>query len=359
MKKRDIRVLIVDDSAVTRQIVSDRLNKTSGIRVISTATDPVVAEHKINRDDPDVIVLDLNMAKMSGLEFMQKMYGKFNCPVVVFSSHAREGNELAKEAMELGALGVVAKPRASGNGADLDRTIGELSTLICTKVKAKDSHWGRPSFITASMNGTGSSTAPMGAMPRTTAASRIIAIGASTGGTDAIRDLLSALPADSPPIVVVIHMPEGFTAGFACRLNKLCQIDVIEARGTERLRPGLCVIAPGNYHLVIKPSNKSYLAVTVDAPAVNRHRPSVEVLFRSVAVHAGSNALGIMLTGMGTDGAEGMVDMYNSGAYTIAQDEESSVIFGMPKEAIRKNAVRAVLPLSDIAQRCVSWMNKR
>jgi two-component system chemotaxis response regulator CheB len=328
------RVLIIDDSAVVRQVLTDELSKHPGIQVIGSAPDPVVARDIIVRERPDVLTLDLEMPRMDGLEFLRRIMANLPMPVIVVSSLTPAGSALALEALELGAVDVLCKPGAA-------YTVGALGNDIAARINAVA---GRQ--MTARKPGVGR---PMvgGAMQATT--DQIIAIGASTGGTQALAEVLEAMPATSPGIAIVQHMPPGFTKAFADRLAKSCRVQVKEAADGDTLTPGRCVIAPGDRHMLVRRKGATYVVELRDGPRVGLHKPAVNVLFKSVAACAGKNAIGVMLTGMGRDGAEGMKEMHDAGAWNIAQDEASCVVFGMPKEAIALGAVDQVLPLPQIA----------
>ncbi|HAT09952.1 MAG TPA: chemotaxis response regulator protein-glutamate methylesterase [Planctomycetes bacterium] len=330
------RVLIIDDSAVVRQVLTDELSKHPGIQVIGSAPDPVVARDIIVRERPDVLTLDLEMPRMDGLEFLRRIMANLPMPVIVVSSLTPAGSALALEALELGAVDVLCKPGAA-------YTVGALGNDIAARINAVA---GRA--MTARKPGAGAGR-PMvgGAMQATT--DQIIAIGASTGGTQALAEVLEAMPATSPGIAIVQHMPPGFTKAFADRLAKSCRVQVKEAADGDTLTPGRCVIAPGDRHMLVRRKGATYVVELRDGPRVGLHKPAVNVLFKSVATCAGKNAIGVMLTGMGRDGAEGMKEMHDAGAWNIAQDEASCVVFGMPKEAIALGAVDQVLPLPQIA----------
>ena len=331
-----IKVLIVDDSAVVRQKLEAELSKDPELQVVGTAIDPFVARDKIVALKPDVITLDIEMPRMDGVTFLKKLMRYYPIPVVVVSSLTAEGSALALEALEAGAVEVMCKPGAA-------YTIGDLAIELCEKIKAaaraRLEQYHKPL------------APPERAQALTKTTDKVIVLGASTGGTRAIEDLLLRFPANAPGTVIVQHMPAGFTRSFAERLNSLCAVKVKEAETGDSVVPGNVLIAPGNQHMIINRSGARYFVEVRDGPLVNRHRPSVEVLFRSAAVHVGSNAIGVMLTGMGGDGAQGMLKMREAGAINIAQDEESCVVFGMPKVACEIGAVHHVLPLSRIADK--------
>ncbi|PWB39858.1 MAG: chemotaxis response regulator protein-glutamate methylesterase [Rhodocyclales bacterium] len=341
----EIRVLVVDDSAVVRQVMSDILGREPGIRVIGAAPDPIFALERMRREWPDVITLDVEMPRMDGVTFLKKIMAERPTPVVICSSLAQAGAETTMQALAAGAVSIITKPTLG-----LKDFLRESSNDVVTAVRAAAASKvrnlaARPAATVSAepIEGAGGSHA----MVRTT--DSIVAIGTSTGGTQALEVLLTGLPPTVPGIVIVQHMPEKFTASFAARLNRLCEIDVFEAKDGQRVVPGRALIAPGGKHMMLRRSGAQYHVEVVDGPVVNRHRPSVDVLFRSVAKYAGRNALGVIMTGMGDDGARGLKEMHDAGARTIAQDEESCVVFGMPKEAIKLGAVDRVMPLQNIA----------
>jgi two-component system chemotaxis response regulator CheB len=347
MSKPRIRVLIVDDSAVVRQTLSDVLSADPGIEVIGTASDPFVAAERMREQAPDVITLDIEMPRMDGLTFLQKIMSQHPIPVVICSSLAEEGAQTTLKALEYGAVEIVAKPRFGTK-----KFLEESSLLLCQAVKAAAAarlrvrtpgHTVEPKLTADAIL-----SRATGAMLQTT--EKVVVIGASTGGTEALRALLEVLPADAPGIVIVQHMPEVFTRAFANRLDSLCQISVKEAETNDTVLRGRALIAPGNHHALLKRSGARYYVDIKDGPLVCRHRPSVDVLFRSAARYAGQNAVAVIMTGMGDDGARGMLEMKEAGAATIAQDEATSVVFGMPNEAIKLGAVDEILPLHSIAQ---------
>jgi two-component system chemotaxis response regulator CheB len=338
-------VLVVDDSAVVRQVMSDILGREPGIRVIGAAPDPIFALERMRREWPDVITLDVEMPRMDGVTFLKKIMAERPTPVVICSSLAQAGAETTMQALAAGAVSIITKPTLG-----LKDFLRESSNDVVTAVRAAAASKvrnlaARPAATVSAepIEGAGGSHA----MVRTT--DSIVAIGTSTGGTQALEVLLTGLPPTVPGIVIVQHMPEKFTASFAARLNRLCEIDVFEAKDGQRVVPGRALIAPGGKHMMLRRSGAQYHVEVVDGPVVNRHRPSVDVLFRSVAKYAGRNALGVIMTGMGDDGARGLKEMHDAGARTIAQDEESCVVFGMPKEAIKLGAVDRVMPLQNIA----------
>lgn len=342
-----IKVLIVDDSAVVRQTLAAIISKDPGIVVIGVAADPFVAADKIREDVPDVITLDIEMPRMDGVTFLRKLMSQHPIPVVVVSSLAEAGSETALRAMEYGAVDIIQKPKLGIKGF-----LEESKIIICDAIKAAASarvkrisaHHDAPSpKLTADAVIAKARTMAMAATTE-----KVVAIGASTGGTEAVRVILEAMPLDSPGMVIVQHMPEHFTASFAKRLDSICRISVKEAETNDTIVRGRALIAPGNKHTLLKRSGARYYVEVKDGPLVSRHRPSVDVLFRSAAQYAGKNAVGVIMTGMGDDGSRGLLEMREAGAHTIAQDEESCVVFGMPKEAIKRGAVDKVMSLDAI-----------
>ncbi len=339
-------MLIVDDSAVVRQTLSDVLSGDPEIEVIATAGDPFVAAERISEEVPDVITLDIEMPRMDGLTFLQKIMSQHPIPVVICSSLAEEGTQSALKALDYGAVDVIAKPRMGSK-----KFIEESRTILCEAVKAAAGARLLPRkpgrVVEPKLTADAILSPATHAMAETT--EKVVAVGASTGGTEALKVLLEALPADCPGIVIVQHMPELFTRAFADRLNTLCRITVKEAQSNDTVLRGQALIAPGNHHMLIKRSGARYYVEIKEGPLVCRHRPSVDVLFRSAARYAGQNAVGVILTGMGDDGARGMLEMKQAGAKTIAQNEETCVVFGMPNEAIKRSAVDKVVPLESVA----------
>lgn len=334
-----IRVLIVDDSALVRKILTQELSKDPGIEVVGTAPDPYIGRDKIVQLKPDVLILDIEMPRMDGITFLDKLMKHHPIPVIIVSSLAKEGSRAALKALELGALEIMAKPGSS-------YSVKDMSEQLIDKIKAVSNV--KAFKITERSEEAGIVPAAGKAMLETS--HKIVAIGASTGGTEAIREILVRLPPDMPPILVVQHMPQYFTRSFAERLDSLCRLKVKEAENGELLAPGKVLIAQGNRHMVLKRSGASYYVEIKDGELVYHQRPSVEVLFSSVARYAGANAVGVILTGMGKDGADGLLQMKNAGAFTIAQDEKSCVVYGMPKEAVSVGAVMKVAPLDKIPQ---------
>lgn len=329
-----IRVLIVDDSAVVRQVLTDGLSKMTDIEVVGTAIDPYMARDKIARLKPDVITLDVEMPRMDGLTFLSKLMQHHPMPVVVVSSLTPENSESALRALSLGAVEIVSKPGTQFSTPDVQKHLAQaIRTASRAKVFARQSE-------TVNKSPTSYSTL------ETT--HKIIAIGASTGGTQAIEKVLKDFPANAPGTVICQHMPPGFTASFAKRLDQVCAMEVREAKNGDAVVPGVALVAPGNQHMLLQKSGAKYFVVLKDGPPVHFQRPAVDVLFQSVARHAGQNAIGVILTGMGADGAKGLLDMKNSGAYTFAQDEQSCVVFGMPKAAIQLDAANEIVPLNSV-----------
>lgn len=354
-QKKKIRVLIVDDSALVRQVLGEILSSDPGIEIMATAADPIIAAEKIRNEIPDVITLDIEMPRMDGLTFLEKIMTQRPMPVVICSSLADTGSETALKALEYGAVEIIQKPRLG-----LKQFMEESKVKICDAVKAAAAARLRPRCISMRVEPKLSADSviqkPKGrAMIQTT--EKVVVVGASTGGTEALRIFLQAMPLDAPGTVIVQHMPEHFTTAFAKRLDSICRISVKEAEDNDTVMPGRALIAPGNRHMLLKRSGARYYVDIKDGPLVSRHRPSVDVLFRSAARYAGRNAVGVIMTGMGDDGAKGMLEMKNTDAFTIAQDEHTCVVFGMPHEAIRLNAVDKILPLDKIAvevlRRCV------
>lgn len=337
-----IRVVTVDDSALMRQVLAQLLSKDPDIEVVGAAPDPYIAREKIKALNPDVITLDVEMPKMDGLTFLEKLMRGRPMPVVMVSSLTEAGCQTTLRALELGAVDYITKPKL-----DLREGMGAIADDLIEKVKAA---------AVAKIRGTGSENGQTASRPNTPLSAAmikttdtIIAIGSSTGGTEAVKEVLEVLPPNTPPILITQHMPEHFTKTWADRMNQICRISVKEAEDGDSVLPGHALIAPGSYHMTLVRSGARYSVRINQDPPVNRHRPSVDVLFDSVAQYAGANAVGVILTGMGGDGAKGMLAMKQAGAYTIAQDEASCVVFGMPKEAIKLGGVDKVLPLGDIA----------
>lgn len=346
-----IKVMIVDDSAVVRQVLTGSLSGHNGIEVIGAAADPLFALERMNRNWPDVIVLDVEMPRMDGISFLKKLMAEHPTPVVICSTLTEKGAATTMEALAAGAVAIVTKPQ--GN---LRQFLVEATEELVSAIKAASQ--ARLKRMPGSASAPAPALAPKltadailpaggpAAMTRTT--ERIVALGTSTGGTQALEVVLRQLPVDCPGIVIVQHMPEKFTAAFAARLDALCQIEVREARHGDRVIPGRALIAPGGRHMLLKRNGAQYVVDIVDGPPVSRHKPSVDVLFRSAARAAGANATGIIMTGMGDDGARGLREMYEAGAYTLGQDEATCVVYGMPKEARKLDAVHREIPLEQI-----------
>ncbi len=354
MRNNKLRVLVVDDSAVVRQSLSTILGSDPEIEVMGTAADPIIAVKKIMKEVPDVITLDIEMPRMDGLTFLRKIMSQHPIPVVIISSLTTEGTETAMKALEYGASEIIGKPAM--NAA---KFINESKIMICDAVKAaSQAKLSRKKIVTKAP------APPLEVKPkysadvilqrasasdRITLTEKVIVLGASTGGTEAIRTFLKNLPPKMPGIAIVQHMPEGFTKSFANSLNNICDLEVKEAQNGDKLYQGRVLIAAGNHHMLLKRVGKEYFVEVKEGPLVNRHRPSVDVLFRSASRYAGKNAVGILLTGMGNDGAKGLLELKESGADTIAQDEQSSVVYGMPKEAAKLGAANHILSLDQLA----------
>jgi two-component system chemotaxis response regulator CheB len=340
-----IKVLIVDDSALMRALLTEIIGGASDLEVVGSAPDPIAAREMIKSLNPDVLTLDVEMPKMDGLEFLDRLMKLRPMPVVMISSLTARGSEVTLKALELGAVDFVAKPRAESM-ALLQGYADEIRDKIRT---AKDAHLRRrPAAARPAPE------APAALVSRRVLTERMIAIGASTGGTEAIKDVLVRLPAQVPGIVIVQHMPETFTPSFARRLDSMGALRVVEAQGGERVQPGHAYLAPGHSHLLVKRSGAGWVTELSKAEPVNRHRPAVDVLFHSVAREVGRNAIGVILTGMGKDGAQGMLAMRQAGAWNIGQDQESCVVYGMPREAAQVGAVDEVTSLSNVAARILA-----
>jgi two-component system chemotaxis response regulator CheB len=347
MKER-IRVLVVDDSALVRQTICEILESDPDIEVMGTAADPFAAAEKIAREVPDVITLDVEMPRMDGITFLRKIMSQRPIPVVICSSMAERGSNNALKALEYGAVEIIEKPKMGTKQFLLESRI-LLCDIVKAAAKSKRPAIGVRRPVAPKLTADAVLPGPARhAVIDTT--EKVAVVGASTGGTEALRVFLEALPKDSPGIVIVQHMPEHFTTAFANRLNTICQVEVKEASDKDAVLQGRALIAPGNRHILLKRSGARYYVEVRDGPLVSRHRPSVDVLFRSAARYAGKNAVGVIMTGMGDDGAKGLLELKETGAFTIAQDEETCVVFGMPHEAIKKGAVHKILPLQSIAQ---------
>jgi two-component system chemotaxis response regulator CheB len=344
-----INVLVVDDSAVVRTAMSQILGRVG--MYVQTAPDPIIALEKLAKNRPDVILLDIEMPRMDGITFLRKVMATDPIPVVVCSGLAGPGTEVALHALEEGAVEIVSKPRLGLKGF-----LEESASRIVHAVRAAAQARVRPRLRVPTVPRLGAdAVVPVRRFSIRDTTHKVVVIGASTGGTEALREFLEAMPPDAPGIAIVQHMPEVFTAQFAKRLNETCRIEVKEAETNDRLVSGRALIAPGNHHLAVRRSGALYFVDVLDGPPVKLHRPSVEVLFRSAAQAAGKNAVGVILTGMGDDGADGMVELREAGAHTIAQDESTCVVFGMPKEAIERGGVDEILPLPRIAGAVLKW----
>jgi two-component system chemotaxis response regulator CheB len=355
-----IKVMIVDDSALVRQVVSQALATDSGIEVIATASDPLFALDKMKLNWPDVLIVDIEMPRMDGITFLKKIMSERPTPVVICSSLAEQGAQATFEALSAGAVAIITKPKVGlksfleDSSNDIVQAVrsaarANMRAMRSTTSATSAALLNRPKLNADAMLSAGSHRA----LERTT--DQLIAIGTSTGGTQALEAVLTKLPATSLGIVIVQHMPEKFTAMFAERLNTLCNIEVREAKNGDRVIPGRALIAPGGRHMMLKRNGAQYVVDVADGPLVNRHKPSVDVLFRSVAKFAGANALGIIMTGMGDDGARGMKEMHDAGAKTIAQDEASCVVFGMPKEAIKLGGADQIISLDQIPAAIINY----
>jgi two-component system chemotaxis response regulator CheB len=356
MKTNKIKVLIVDDSAVVRNTLEEILNSDPHIKVIATASDPYIAADKIKHEEPDVITLDVEMPRMDGITFLKKLMSQHPIPVVMCSSLTDKGTETVMKALEYGAVEIITKPRMGAK-----KFLEESKVLICDAVKGASkakikSISAKPIDVSPKLTADAViSKTKSKAMIQTT--EKIIVVGASTGGTEALKVFLESLPMDAPGIVIVQHMPENFTTAFANRLNTICQVTVKEASDNDTVIRGQALIAPGNRHTMLKRSGARYYVEVTDGPLVCRHRPSVDVLFRSASRYAGKNVVGVIMTGMGDDGARGMLEMKEAGAYNIAQDEATSIVFGMPNEAIKRGATNKILPLQKITIEVIKRAN--
>lgn len=353
-ENRKIRVLVIDDSALIRSVMKEIIDREKDMECVGAAPDPLVAREMIKTLTPDVLTLDVEMPKMDGLDFLERLMRLRPMPVVMVSTLTERGSDITFKALALGAVDFVSKPKM-----DIARGMEEYAIEIVDKIRAAAQSRVRK-IISAPSIDIQEKLSADAILPsvagRFSSTEKLIIIGASTGGTEAIKEVLIRLPADVPGILVTQHMPENFTKSFADRLNSLCKISVKEAEHNERVLPGHAYIAPGHSHLLLKRSGANYMTELNQGPPVNRHRPSVDVLFRSAANVAGANAMGIILTGMGKDGAQGLLEMKQAGSHTIAQDEESCVVFGMPKEAINVGGACEVLPLQAIARRTLEYL---
>lgn len=345
---RKIKALIIDDSALMRQLLTTVLHTDPQIHVVGTAANPLIARDKIKTLKPDVLTLDVEMPGMDGITFLEKLMRLHPLPVVMVSSHTEKGAAATLRALDLGAVDFVAKPQ----GGLREGLSQELMEEIRSKVRAAAGAHVRPSPSTPSVKPV--IPAPV-SLPARACSNGIVVIGASAGGTQAITEIMAKLPRHTPGVAIVQHMPPKFTASFAERLNQQCELEVREAQSGDRLKPGVALVAPGGYHMAIMRAGGGYAVQVYEDEPVNRHRPSVDVLFDSAARIAGADAMGIILTGMGSDGARGLLAMKKAGAHTVAQDEKSCVVFGMPEQAIRLGAVAVVAPLERIADRIMDW----
>ena len=357
-----IKVLCVDDSALIRSLMTEIINDQPDMTVVATAPDPLVARELIKQHNPDVLTLDVEMPRMDGLDFLEKLMRLRPMPVVMVSSLTERGSEITLRALELGAVDFVTKPRVGIRDgmleyaeklADKVRAAARARVSARVAAPAGHAHAGAHGAGVGGAHAAAGGHAPMLNNPLVST-EKLLIVGASTGGTEAIREVLTPLPPDAPAVLIAQHMPPGFTKSFAQRLNGLCRITVKEAEHGERVLPGHAYIAPGHAHLLLARSGANYIAHLSEEPPVNRHRPSVDVLFRSAARHAGKNAIGVILTGMGRDGAAGLLEMRQAGAYTLAQDEASCIVFGMPREAIALGAADDVSPLADMSRRVMA-----
>lgn len=344
---RKIKVLIIDDSALMRQVLTTVLHQDPGMHVIGTAANPLIARDKIKTLKPDVLTLDIEMPGMDGITFLEKLMRLHPLPVVMVSSHTEKGAAATLKALDLGAVDFVAKP----HGGIREGLSGDLMEEIRAKVRAAAGAHVRPSPAAPALK----PVTPLAVSPPSPCREGIVVIGASAGGTQAISEIMAKLPRQTPGIAIVQHMPPRFTASFAERLHNQCSLEVREAQSGDRLKPGVALVAPGGYQMAIMRAGGGYAVRVYEDEPVNRHRPSVDVLFDSTARVAGPDALGIILTGMGNDGARGLLAMRKAGAHTIAQDEKSCVVFGMPEQAIRLGAVAEISPLERIADRITDW----
>ncbi|WP_423195541.1 MULTISPECIES: protein-glutamate methylesterase/protein-glutamine glutaminase [unclassified Cupriavidus] len=347
MTAAKIKVLCVDDSALIRSLMTEIINSQPDMEVVGTAPDPLVARDAIKRLNPDVLTLDVEMPRMDGLDFLERLMRLRPMPVLMVSSLTERGSEITMRALELGAVDFVTKPKLG-----IRDGLIEYTDTIADKIRAAS----RARVRAAAVVPAGETAPPPLLRSPLLSTEKLIIVGASTGGTEAIKEFLMPLPPDCPAVMIVQHMPAGFTRSFAQRLNGLCRITVKEAEHGERVLPGYAYIAPGDSHLLLARSGANYVAHLSQDPPVNRHRPSVDVLFDSAAEHGGKNVTGVILTGMGKDGARGMLRMRDAGAYNLAQDEQTCIVFGMPKEAIAAGGVHEVVPLQSMSQRVMAHL---
>ena len=345
-----IRVLVIDDSASVRQAFATVLADAPDIEIMATASDPFVAAQRIKEEVPDVVILDVEMPRMDGITFLRKLMAQHPIPTILCSTLLEDGSGTAMQGLEAGAVDLILKPKLGTKQFLLESQVriqDAVRAAAQSRVERRKSS-APSSLVQKKLTADVMMPAPIASQAMTRTTEKIICIGASTGGTESLREVLESLPPNCPGILIVQHMPELFTAAFARRLDKICQVDVKEAEDGDSVLPGRALIAPGNRHMLLQRSGARYHVTIKDGPLVSRHRPSVDVLFRSAALHSGANALGIIMTGMGDDGAKGMLEMKRAGAHTIAQDEETCVVFGMPKEAIALGGVDIVIPLQTI-----------
>jgi len=347
-----IKVMVVDDSAVVRQVMTALLTAAPGIEVIAAVADPLLAIERMKTQWPDVIVLDVEMPRMDGITFLKKIMTERPTPVVICSTLTEKGAQTTIAALAAGAVAIIAKPKLGLKqflNDSSDDLVAAVRAAAVARVRRLAPRSDAPLTV-AAKNTADVILAPAGGRAMIQTTDRVVAIGTSTGGTQALEEVLTTLPRVAPGIVIVQHMPEKFTAAFAARLDSLCQITVKEAQNNDRVVQGRALIAPGGKHMMLKRSGAQYFVEVIDGPLVNRHRPSVDVLFRSVAKCAGANALGVIMTGMGDDGAAGLLEMRNAGAATLGQDEATCVVYGMPKEAVKRGAVERSVPLQGISR---------
>ena len=345
-------MLVIDDSALIRSVMKEIIDREKDMECVGVAPDPLVAREMIKELNPDVLTLDVEMPRMDGLEFLERLMRLRPTPVVMVSTLTERGSDITFRALELGAVDFIAKPKM-----DIARGMEQYASDITEKIRAAAQSRVRKTIAAPVIQEKFSADAILPSISgRFSTTEKLIIIGASTGGTEAIKDVLTKLPADVPGILVTQHMPENFTKSFADRLDSLCKISVKEAEHNERILPGHAYIAPGHSHLLLKRSGANYMTELSQGPPVNRHRPSVDVLFRSAANVAGANAMGVILTGMGKDGAQGLLEMKNAGSHTIAQDEASCVVFGMPREAIAVGGACEVISLQNVAKRILEYL---
>jgi two-component system chemotaxis response regulator CheB len=364
---KTINVMVVDDSAVVRKVVGAILESAPDIHLLHAVSDPLLAIERMKQQWPDVIVLDVEMPRMDGITFLKRIMAERPTPVVICSTLTEKGAETTMAAMAAGAMSIITKPKL-GLKDFLNESADELVAAVraASHVNVRRLAVRRPSSPAAASAPVSAKLSADAVLPPAAetrvplhTTERVVAIGTSTGGTLALEEVLTALPRVTPGIVIVQHMPEKFTAAFAERLNKLCQVEVKEARHGDRVHPGRALIAPGGRHMLLRRDGANYHVDVIDGPLVNRHRPSVDVLFRSVAKQAGANALGIIMTGMGDDGASGLLEMRKAGARTVAQDEESCVVYGMPKEAVKRGGVEKSVPLQAINREILQQLGIR